>query len=233
MPVVFVHGTRLSGTMWSPVRALLRAPSAAPDLPGHGRRRGLPYTTEVACDVVAEAIADLGGRALVVGLSLGGYVGIAAAARHPGLVAGLVAMGCTTRPDRPRAHAYRLAGRLAARNPTMADRVSRFALRRMLPGAAGEAMIEGGLSGEVVASVVAAVTAEDPLASLAAYPGRVWLLNGARDPFRADERAFLRACADGSLTHVPGRGHLTVLADPARLARFIDEAARDLSVGAA
>ncbi len=233
MPVVFVHGTRLSGTMWSPVRALLRAPSAAPDLPGHGRRRGLPYGTDAACDVVAEAIADLGGRALVVGLSLGGYVGIAAAARHPDLVAGLVAMGCTVRPDRPRMHAYRLAGRLAARNPALADRVSRFALRRMLPGAAGDAMIEGGMSSEVVASVVAAVTAEDPLASLAAYPGRVWLLNGTRDPFRADEQAFLRACADGSLTHVPGRGHLTVLADPARLARFIDHAARDLSACAA
>ncbi|WP_218671049.1 alpha/beta fold hydrolase [Microbispora sp. GKU 823] len=219
--------------MWSPVRALLRAPSAAPDLPGHGRRRGLPYGTEAACDVVAEAIADLGGRALVVGLSLGGYVGIAAAARHPDLVAGLVAMGCTTRPDRPRAHAYRFAGRLAARTPALADRVSRFALRLMLPGATGDAMIEGGLSSEVVASVVEAVTAEDPLASLAAYPGRVWLLNGARDPFRADEQAFLRACADGSLTHLPGRGHLTVLADPAWLARFIDAAARDLSACAA
>lgn len=233
LPVVFVHGIRLSGTMWSPVRALLRAPSAAPDLPGHGRRRGLPYDTEAACDVVAETIAGLGGRALVVGLSLGGYVGIATAARHPDLVAGLVAMGCTARPDGPMADVYRLAGRLAARNPALADRVSRFALRRMLPGAAGDAMIEGGLSSEVVASVVAAVTAEDPLASLAAYPGRVWLVNGARDRFRADELAFLRACADGSLTHIQGRGHLTVLADPARLARFIDKAAEDVSVRAA
>lgn len=229
MPVVFVHGTRVSGTMWSPVRALLSAPSAAPDLPGHGRRRGLPYDMEAACAVVAGAIAGLGGRALVVGLSLGGYVGIATAARHPGLVAGLVAMGCTTRPDRARTHAYRLAGRLAARGPALADRVSRFALRRMLPGPAGEAMVEGGLSCEVVGSVVDAVTGEDPVASLRAYPGRVWLLNGARDPFRADEREFLRACADGSLTHVPGRGHLTVLADPAWLAAFVDGAARAVS----
>ncbi|WP_182906256.1 alpha/beta fold hydrolase [Microbispora sp. H13382] len=229
LPVVFVHGTRVSGTMWTPVRALLRAPSAAPDLPGHGRRRGRPYDTEAACDVVAEAIADLGGRALVVGLSLGGYVGIAAAARHPGLVAGLVAMGCTVRPDRPIARAYRFVGCLASRNPERADRVSRVALRRMLPGAVGEAMIEGGLSSEVVAPVLAAVTAGDPLASLAAYTGRVWLVNGARDPFRADEQAFLRACANGSLTHVPGRGHLTVLADPAWLARFVDAAAEAVS----
>nr|WP_225311068.1 alpha/beta hydrolase [Microbispora cellulosiformans] len=229
LPIVFVHGIRLSGTMWSPVRALLQVPSAAPDLPGHGVRRGLPYDTEAACDVVAEVITGLGGRALVVGLSLGGYVGIATAARHPDLVAGLVAMGCTARPGGAGAQAYRVAGRLAARDPEFANRVSRFALRRMLPGPTGEAMIEGGLSCEVVPAVVEAVAKEDPIASLAGYPGRVWLVNGARDPFRADEREFLRACADGSLTHVQGRGHLTVLADPGRVARFVEEAARQAS----
>ncbi|WP_249346914.1 alpha/beta fold hydrolase [Microbispora sp. H11081] len=229
MPVVFVHGIRMSGTMWSPVRELLRAPSAAPDLPGHGHRRGEPYDTEAACRVVAEAIEELGGRALVVGMSLGGYVGIATAARHPGLVAGLVAMGCTARPDRPIARAYRLMGHLASRDPERADRMSRFALRRMLPGAVGEAAVAGGLSSEVVTPVVTAVTAEDPLADLAGYQGRVWLVNGRRDPFRADEQAFLRACANGSLTHVPRRGHLTVLADPAWIARFVDDAAETVT----
>ncbi|MEW9527281.1 alpha/beta fold hydrolase [Microbispora sp. NPDC049125] len=226
LPVVFIHGIRVSGTMWSPVRSCLTAPSAAPDLPGHGSRRGVPYDTDAACAVVAETIEELGGRALVVGLSLGGYVGISVAARHPALVAGLVAMGCTARPDWIGAGLYRIAGRLAAADPERADKMSRYGFRRALPGVAGEAVVEGGVHCEVMPSVVDAVAAEDPVASLATYPGRVWLVNGSRDPFRVDERRFLRACRHGSLTHIPGRGHLTVLADPAWLAGYIDGAAR-------
>ncbi|GAA1297347.1 lysophospholipase [Planotetraspora silvatica] len=226
LPIVFIHGIRVSGTMWDPVRAHLTSPSAAPDLPGHGCRRGMPYDMDAACEVVAGHITDLGGRALVAGLSLGGYVGIATAARHPALVAGLVAMGCTAKPTGSRAAVYRLAGRLAARNPSLAGRLSAYGFRRALPGPVAKAFAAGGVSCEVVPSVVEAVAAEDPVASLAAYPGRVWLVNGSRDPFRVDEEEFLRACARGSLTHLPGRGHLTVLADPARIARFIESAAR-------
>ncbi|WP_066951783.1 alpha/beta fold hydrolase [Microtetraspora fusca] len=225
LPVVLVHGTRVSGSMWSPVRSLLRSPSAAPDLPGHGSRRGQPLDMDAACDAVAECIAGLGGRALV------GYVGIATAARHPSMVAGLVAMGCTARPAGALLHAYRLAGRLAVANPARAARVSAYVIRRSLPGSAGEAMLAGGLSCEVIPSVVDTVASEDPVASLAGYPGRVWLVNGARDHFRADERTFLRACRNGSLITISGRGHLSVLAAPDRLAAFLDRAAAEVVAG--
>ncbi|GLX01468.1 alpha/beta hydrolase [Microtetraspora sp. NBRC 16547] len=225
LPIVLVHGLRVTGSMWSPVRSLLRSPSAAPDLPGHGSRRGVPYDMDAACDVVAECIAGLGGRALVAGLSLGGYVGIATAARHPSMVAGLVAIGCTARPAGTLVHVYRLAARLAAAKPALADRVSAYGLRRVLPGPAAEAMVAGGISCEVIPSVVEAVTSEDPEGSLRRYPGRVWLVNGSRDRFRANELDFLRACQNGSLTVISGRGHLGVLAAPDRLAAFLDKAA--------
>ncbi len=226
LPVVFVHGIRVSGTMWSPVRALLDRPSAAPDLPGHGTRRGLPFDLDAACEVVADSIAELGGRALVAGFSLGGYVGFATAARYPARVAGLVAMGCTARPPRTIAGLYRRVGRIAARHAATAEAVSRYGFRRALPGPMGEAIIEGGLTTEVIPSAVEAVAGSDPIAALAAYPGQVWLLNGSRDPFRADERRFLAACHDGTLAHLPGRGHLTMLADPGLVARFVEKAAR-------
>jgi hypothetical protein len=74
--------------------------------------------------------------------------------------------------------------------------------------------------------VVEAVAGEDPLASLATYPGRVWLVDGSRDPFRGDERRFLRACRDGRLILIPRRGHLGVMADPARLAHLVEDCAR-------
>ncbi|GAA2866493.1 alpha/beta hydrolase [Streptosporangium fragile] len=222
LPIVLIHGARVSATMWAPVLSRLDRPATAVDLPGHGTRRGEPFTMEAAASAVADAIDALGGRALVAGLSLGGYVGIATVERFPDRVAGLVAMGCTARRT-AWAGGYRLAASLAARNPHLADRISSYALRRLFPGPAGEAFVAGGLSCEVLPQVVEAVTGHDQLAALAVYPGRVWLVNGSRDPFRMHERDFLRACRDGRLILVPGRGHLGVMAAPGPLARLIGD----------
>ncbi|MFH8366764.1 alpha/beta fold hydrolase [Streptomyces sp. NPDC018031] len=227
LPVVFVHGIRVSGTMWGPVRECVgdRHPTAAPDLPGHGARRGEPFTMAGAVEAVAGAVDRLGGRALVAGLSLGGYVAVATAHRHPGRVAGLVAMGCTLRPRGLLGAAYRGGARLAAAHPEAADRLSAWGMRRALPGPPGEAMVRGGLSCEVVPSAVRAVHALDPAAALRTYPGPVWLVNGERDPFRRDERSFLSACREGRLYLLPRHGHLGPLADPAAVARVVLDAA--------
>jgi pimeloyl-ACP methyl ester carboxylesterase len=224
-PIVLVHGIRISGTMWGPMvsrLSLLDRPAAAVDLPGHGSRRGEPFSMEGATSAVAAAIDSLGGRALVAGLSLGGYVGIATAERFPERVAGLVAMGCTARSSSALG-AYRFAASLAARNPSLANRISAYGLRRLLPGPVGEAFVAGGLSCEVMPQVVEAVAGHDQLAALAAYPGRVWLVNGTRDPFRADERDFLRVCRNGRLILIPRRGHLGVMAAPGPLARLLGD----------
>lgn len=118
---------------------------------------------------------------------------------------------------------YRSVASVAARHPSRANRVSSSVLRRLLPGAAGAAMVAGGLSCEVLPQAVEAVTGHDQLAALAAYPGRVWLVNGARDPFRVGERDFLRACRDGRLILIPCRGHLGVMRDPGPLARLVGD----------
>lgn len=65
----------------------------------------------------------------------------------------------------------------------------------------------------------------DTLASLAAYPGPVWLVNGERDHFRRDERDFLKACRDGRLLLLPRCGHLTSLADTGAVAALVRDAA--------
>ncbi|WP_436760504.1 alpha/beta fold hydrolase [Streptosporangium sp. V21-05] len=224
LPVVLIHGIRLSATMWDPVvshLSRLGRPATAVDLPGHGTREGEPFTMDAATSAVADAVDALGGRALVAGLSLGGYVGIAVAERFPRRVAGLAAIGCTALGSVAGPH--RFAASLAARNPSLANRISSYGLRRLLPGPAGEAMVAGGLFCEVMPQVVDAVTGHDQLAALAAYPGRVWLVNGTRDPFRVHERDFLRACRNGRLIHLPRRGHLGVMAAPGPLARLVGD----------
>ncbi|MEU8784447.1 alpha/beta fold hydrolase [Streptomyces sp. NPDC048637] len=227
LPLVFVHGMRVSGTMWRPLIQAIgeRHPMAAPDLPGHGERRGEPFSMPGAVEAVAEAVDELGGRALLVGLSLGGYVALAAAGAHPDRVRGLVAMGCTALPHGPFGAVYRGAARLAAKHPEEFNRLSAFAFRRALPRPQADAMVAGGLSSEAAPGIIAAVREMDPLASLSAYPGPVWLVNGERDHFRRHEGRFLNACRDGRLIIRPRCGHLTGLTDTTDLARQVRDAA--------
>jgi pimeloyl-ACP methyl ester carboxylesterase len=227
LPVVFVHGIRISGTLWRPVTRIVGAsrPVAAPDLPGHGTRRGERCTLDGAVEAVADAIDGLGGRALVVGHSLGGYVGIATAARHPERVAGLVAIGCTCRPVGAFAAGFRTAARVLGAFPALGNRLSALGFRRALPAPVADAVLAGGLCCEVMPQAVDAVVGFDPVAAIGAYPGPVWLVNGGRDGFRKDEQVFLAACREGHLTVLPGRDHITCLADPAALAEIVETAA--------
>jgi pimeloyl-ACP methyl ester carboxylesterase len=228
LPVVLVHGIRVSGTMWDPVISQLNRPTIAVDLPGHGTHRAERFTMDAATRTVAAAIDRLGGSALVAGLSLGGYVAIATAGRFPRRVAGLVAMGCTANTA-SMAWVYRTAAALAGRFPEYANRLSAYGFRRALPKPVADAVLAGGVACQVMPEVVAALTAHDHLGALAAYPRPVWLVNGSRDPFRSDERAFLAACHDGRLIRLPRTGHVTTLADPTRLARLLEHAATNLA----
>ncbi|QUX25985.1 MULTISPECIES: alpha/beta fold hydrolase [Nocardiopsis] len=228
VPIVLVHGLRVSGSMWRPQVDLLTEQGrrvVAPDLPGHGSRRGEDFSLGRAVDAVVEAIDGVGGRALVVGLSLGGFVSIATAAAAPGKVAGLVAASCTAKPAQALAQVYRipavLMDRLPDKGATLNERFHRLTLR----DTAAEAVLDGGLAVEAATAVIDAVAEMDALAALERYPGPVWLVNGARDHFRLHERQFFEACAEGRLLNVPRAGHMVSLDQPVDFTRIVSDAA--------
>ncbi|MEQ9336059.1 MAG: alpha/beta fold hydrolase, partial [Miltoncostaeaceae bacterium] len=102
-PIVLLHPFPLDAGFWNPVAARLAAERAvhAPEFPGFG---GAPAESNVSIARVADAVATriarqtTTGRAVVCGVSMGGYVALALAARHPMRVAGLILVA--TRPDR-------------------------------------------------------------------------------------------------------------------------------------
>lgn len=226
LPVVFVHGIRISGSVWGPVAAIVGRdrPVATPDLPGHGSHRDQAFNVDAAVAAVVEAIDSLGGQALVVGHSMGGYVSIATAAAHPERVKGLVAMGCTATPRGLLLGAYRMAAKMASANARRADRFSAWAFKKTLPPEMAAAIVAGGLDSTSMPQVVDALSQLDPKSALAGYPGPVTLVNGARDPFRAEERGFLKACRRGELVILPKRTHISCLADSEVLARITGKA---------
>jgi pimeloyl-ACP methyl ester carboxylesterase len=101
-PVVFLHGVATTGWMWRrQVRDLsgsLRCLTV--DLPGHGRSAEIAWESlEAAAKQVAEVIEGMaGGRASVVGMSLGGCVAAVLAAARPELVSSAIVSGVSVVP---------------------------------------------------------------------------------------------------------------------------------------
>ncbi len=104
--VVFVHGFPFQASMWEPqIPVAIQAGRRviAPDLPGFGSS-DVPtdrsaYSIDRYADLVAALVGELGlGEVVLVGLSMGGYIALAVARRHPEVLAGLVL--ADTRADR-------------------------------------------------------------------------------------------------------------------------------------
>ena len=243
--LVLLHGTRRTRGMWrEQVRGLsdvLRVVAA--DLPGHGALADTVFDLEGAADFVARVIEEVaGGRAIIVGQSLGGYVGMHLASRRPGLVAGLVLANASAEP---RAIARRAPRRVGAYLLVAAtERLRRpapspgghGAARPADPGDGDHGSLPPATNGWLFKGGTRALVSalrESFVPRIARYPGPTLLLNGADDTlFRRSEHEFLAAAVDGRLEVIPGCGHLVNEEQPeafnAALRRFVAEVtARD------
>jgi pimeloyl-ACP methyl ester carboxylesterase len=209
LPLVFVHGIRLSQACWVEQRSLAESERAtlAVDLPGHGSRRGEQFSFEAAIETVIDAVDKVGGRAAVVGHSLGGYVTMLAAADAPEKLTSIVIADATLRPGPPLAAAFRATHRALTLMPAMGDQISRVVMRRTLPEHLADSVIDAGIATEVIPDVMSRTDPQRILRALNEYSGSVSFLNGELDHFRLHEQQFLNAARHGRLIVVPGAGH--------------------------
>ena len=242
--LLLLHGTRRTRAMWQcqldglsdGLRVL------ALDLPGHGTLADIPFRLADATDRAAAVIEALpAGRAVVVGSSLGGYVAMDLAARHPTLVAGLVLVNASAEPRFIALHAPRTVGSYLARAASDRLRVrSDAAPGGPGPGGDGDGDGTGRGDGGVEppatkgwlfrggGRAIVSALRESFLPRLAAYPGPTLIVNGADDAlFRSEERAFLAAAVDGRIELIEGTGHLANEEQPAAfnavVQRFVAE----------
>lgn len=119
VPLVLLHGFPMDGRVWDDVAAITSGHwrTLRPDFPGFGKSPAAPFTIDTLADDLRELLARLDALpAVVAGLSMGGYVALALARRHPRDLAGLALVDSRANADdatgqRKRDQMIKLAGR--------------------------------------------------------------------------------------------------------------------------
>ncbi|PJI84767.1 alpha/beta fold hydrolase [Luteimicrobium subarcticum] len=237
LPLVLVHGFPLDHRMWDEVARFLPDGLAvvAPDAPGFGDAlltESEPSIEGIA-DAVAEALAARGvERAVVAGMSMGGYVALALAERHPGLVAALGLVDTKSVADAPEARDNRLriadeAERTGSVAPVrgMREALLGETSRATRPDLVAEvgAWIEEQRPEAVAWAQRAMASRPDRTAVLAAYGGPVSVVVGVEDELTPIEQAehLVESSHDASeaaLVLVPDAGHLAAVEEPEHVA---------------
>lgn len=216
--ILLVHGIRSSGTMWrAQVEHLtgMGATAHAVDLPGHGTRLSATFSLETCHQVIEEAWQLLpAGRRILVGLSLGGYLGLHWAARTPSAPDAVLAAGCSVRPHGVPLAGYRRIASVINRLPDRGSRLNDTLTTAMLSPAAARDVAAGGVALDVMVPALTAIADVNPIADLRRIQAPVWLVNGAWDHFRIEQRRFWAAVNSGRLIVVPRSGHLVSLEQP-------------------
>lgn len=224
-PLVLLHAFPLDARLWRGVVPALAEDRAVltPEFPGLG---GAPPAAAPTVDGFADAVAGLvaglpGGRAAVAGLSLGGYVALALAARHPGRVRALVLSNTRAEPDTPDAADGRRASAAQVRGEGLAPFLDGFVPRMVAPGAdaalAAARAIADDQQPEAVARALEALAGRaDRRPDLAAMDVPALVVAGSEDVLTppALSEGLVAALPDARLHVVAGAGHLTVLERP-------------------
>jgi len=243
VPLILLHPFPLDARFWAPAMPALSAdrPVTAPEFPGLG---GAEPEDEPTVDGFADAVAEIigglpGRRAAVCGLSLGGYVALALAARHPRRVAGLVLADTRAEPDAPEAREGRHASAALVRSEGSGPFLDEFVPRLVAAGdaesTAAVRAIADGQEPEAIARALEALAGRaDRRPDLAQMDVPALVIVGDKDTLTplASSEAMAAALPDAELTVIEGAGHFSALERPreftdavrAFLARRVDGA---------
>lgn len=232
-PIVFLHGMRVTRQMWQPQMESLATEFRviAMDLAGHGALRNEPFNVDHCVEEIAAVVDDeADGCALLVGLSLGGYMAMEFGARHPHKAAGLVIASASVEPSGWYNLPYRVLAEVMDKIPEKVLGVLNrwlfllfYGKKRAQPLIAPGFFVRGGAAG------IREVMNRKYAPKLAAYPGPVLLLNGAMDlGFRMHEKRFLTAAKRGQLEVIPHAFHIANIDQPQAFSEAVRRFARSI-----
>lgn len=238
MPVLFVHGFPHNRSLWTPQLQGLTAQSRclAADLRGFGETTATPpYSMDRYADDLAGLLDVLHvERAVIAGLSMGGYAAFAFWRRHPQRVRGLVLCNTKAGADSEEAKVKRRSLMAVAR-----DQGSSAVADAMLTGMLGKStrskrpeivnevhrMISSSPTDGVVGALQAMMDRPDSTATLATITVPTLVVTGDEDTvIPTDEARAMHSAIRGSTIEViSGAGHLSNLERPAAFNHLVSE----------
>ena len=235
VPILFIHAFPLDARMWRPQLGALNAIRlVAPDLRGFGNNLRAPLFESFelhAKDLVALLDRSSIAKALVVGLSMGGYVAFALARLFPHRVAGFVFANTRAEPDDDATRQKREAMIEQVKNvgtsllpnvmlpglvASTCEDATRNSLRAM--------MLEQSALG-VIAAVRALRDRPDARGVLSQIHCPTAVVGGESDVLSpsALQKSIADAVPGSELTIIPGVGHLSNLEAPAAFNQVVLE----------
>lgn len=226
MTVVLLHAFPFDSRMWDRVRTL--PDLITPDLPGFGGV-ALP-DADPDLDVLADAVlAQLDGieRPVLGGCSMGGYVAMAMLRKDPARFSGLLFIDTKATADTDEARANRLAVAARAEAEGIEPWLAESMVPQLVAGPAAGDAVRALMRGQDPAAVawcqraMAARPASHDVLAAAGLPTLV--VHGAQDglmPVAVAED--LAEAASGTLTVLPGVGHLPPVEAPSALLAAVE-----------
>jgi pimeloyl-ACP methyl ester carboxylesterase len=237
--VVLLHGFPLSRVMWAQQLKTLSESYRviAPDLRGHGESPApdTAYTMDLMADDVVELLDGLGVVEPVVvgGLSMGGYVALAMALKHPGRVRALMLIDTKAAADSPEAaktreetaQAVLKAGNSGAVVAAMIPKLFGKTTREQYPDRIGplKADMEKTSASGVAGALRGMAIRPDRREQLADVAVPTLVIVGEEDVIAPPDeaRAMAEALPNGRLEIVPDAGHLAPYENPEAVDRVI------------
>ncbi len=239
--LLLIHGYPFDHTLWDPVRPLLDKDIQllTPDLRGFDGQA--PENVEPSLDRWADDLARLldqqqADRAVVAGMSMGGYVALAFAERHAQRLAGLGLISSHVWADTDDARAGRrtmietvrrqgpaVAAQTAIPKLFAANNASRPELTRFPLMGAERAGVPG-----ITWALEAMARRPDRSGVFKALRVPVLVLHGLDDKFIAPDRAreMARLPKDARYVEIPEAGHATPIEAPRQVAEALNDLVR-------
>jgi len=245
--LLLVHGYPFDHTLWHAVTPLINwdVQVITPDLRGFNGQP--PGSEPPSLDVMAEDLKRLLesreiDRAIVAGMSMGGYVALAFAERYPQRLSALalISSQAAAYSDEARAGRRAMIEKVRREGPTVAaqaaipklfgdDNAARPDLARYPTEGAQKAGVEG-----IAWALEAMARRPDRTQVLRGLKVPLLVVHGAQDKFIPADRSRASAglVADACFVEIPSAGHATPLEAPERVAEALNELVRHSNPGA-